>query len=431
MILGLYRILGTIGAPFISAYLSRRLARGKEDPARFAERLGQSELTRPESPLVWFHAASVGESLSLLPLIERMGKDRPDYNILITTGTVTSAKLMAERLPDGVVHQFVPVDRPLYVRRFFDHWRPDLVLWSESEFWPNLISEPKKRNIPIVLINGRISPRAFKGWQRYPGLIRQLLSNFSLCLGQMDTDVERLRALGAPDVRSVGNLKFAVPSLPFDETELKRLQGQFRGRPLWLAASTHPGEEEILLRVHRSLAKEFKGLITIVVPRHADRGGSIAALLSGSGAKVARRSMDEDVNETTEIYIADTMGELGLFYRLVDIVFMGKSFVDLGGQNLLEAARLDCVIFYGPHMWNFAEIVERMEVAGATVPVADGPELANALAVLMKVPEEQARLALAARTFAEAEAGVLDAVMAELDPYLDKALETETDRAGT
>jgi len=431
MILGLYRAFGTIGAPLISIYLSRRLARGKEDPARFGERLGQTERPRPRGPLVWFHAASVGESLSLLPLIERMRKDRPEFTLLITTGTVTSAHLMAERLPDGVIHQFVPVDRPLYVRRFFDHWKPDLVLWSESEFWPNLVSEPAKRNIPLVLINGRVSPRAFKGWQRFPGLIRQLLNNFSLCLGQMSIDVERLRALGATEAHSVGNLKFAVPSLPVDKAELTHLRNQFQGRPLWLAASTHPGEEEILLSVHRSLEKDFPSLLTIIVPRHADRGGSIKALLSGLGAKVARRSAGDDVDKSTEVYIADTMGELGLFYRLADFVFMGKSFVDLGGQNLLEAARLDCAIFYGPYMWNFAEIVERMEEAGATVPVVDGPGLADALRILMKVPEEQARLALAAKAFAEAEADVIDAVMGELDPYLDRVQEMETGRAGT
>ena len=231
MILSLYRCFGTLGGPLISLYLKKRKRLGKEDPLRFDERLGRASRARPEGALVWLHAASVGESLSLLPLIERLRDTCPAVTCLITTGTVTSAKLLAERLPDGVLHQYVPVDRPQYVRQFFDHWRPDLVLWSESDFWPNLVSEPARRGIPLILVNGRISPKSFRGWRRFPGVIRSLLGGFSLWLGQTETDAERLRQLGAPIVRCVGNLKFAVKPLPAKDADLAPLKQALSSRP--------------------------------------------------------------------------------------------------------------------------------------------------------------------------------------------------------
>jgi len=421
MIFALYRVAGTLGGPVIRSFLKARLKRGKEHPERFGERLGQISHPRPRGALIWFHAASVGESLSLLPLFERIREDRPNLNILVTTGTVTSAKLMSERLPDGVIHQFIPVDQSSCVQRFFDHWAPDLVLWAESEFWPNLILEPARRNIPLVLINGRVSPKAFRGWKRFPWVIRKLLSGFSLCLGQTDTDVERLRAMGASPAHTVGNLKFAVPPLPVDDAEFSKLQTATRNRVVFLAASTHPREEEILWQVHQGLVADIPNLLTVIVPRHPDRGEDIQNTLSSLGATTALRSKAQDVGDGTQIYVADTMGELGLFYRLSGLVFMGKSFVDMGGQNLLEAARLDCAIFHGPHMWNFAEIVDSMTAEKALVGVADGDDLVRAVKRVQFDPAERARLAAAAKSHAENEAGVLDAVLTELAPYLDKA----------
>jgi len=420
MILAIYRAVGTMGGPVIRAFLKARLKRGKEHPGRFGERLGQIVHPRPVGALIWFHGASVGESLSLLPLIGRIREDRPDLSILITTGTVTSAKLMAERLPEDVIHQFVPVDQPSCVQRFYDHWKPDLVLWAESEFWPNLVLEPARRNIPLVLVNGRVSPKAFRSWRRFPWVIRRLLSGFTLCLGQTDTDVDRLRVMGARHVHTVGNLKFAVPPLPVDEAEFAGLQAVTKHRVILLAASTHPGEEEVLWQVHRKLTVEIPNLLTIIVPRHPERGNNIQRTLTSLGAITALRSKAEGVGDETALYIADTMGELGLFYRLSQLVFMGKSFVNMGGQNLLEAARLDCAIFHGPHMWNFAEIVERMTVENAIVSVADGDELVSAVKRVQSDLDERTRLAAAAKAYADNEAGVLEAVLRELAPYLDK-----------
>ena len=430
MMLPLYRLVSGIGAPAIGLYLAIRKARGKEDPDRFAERLGRPGQDRPSGPLIWTHAASIGESISLLPLIGRLVTEISGVSVLVTTGTVTSARLMAERLPEGAFHQYVPVDRIPYVRRFLDHWRPDLALWAESEFWPNLIIESVDRKIPMVLINGRISPRSFSGWQGFGGLIKRLLEGFDLCLGQTETDAERLRRLGAGDAKYVGNLKFAVPPLPADGEILAKFKKGLGDRPLWLAASTHPGEEEMAARVHRRLKDAFSGLLTVIVPRHPDRGSEIATRINTLGLTVSRRSAGDAIGPDTDVYVADTLGERGLFYRLAGTAFMGKSLVPLGGQNPLEAARLDCAIVHGPHMMNFEDITERLKAAGASIEVANEEALEAAIARLLADPSERDRMAAAANAFAASEAGVLDAVFAELQPFLEPLSRKDISHAG-
>lgn len=419
MIFSAYRLLSRLGGPFIGIYLALRKARGKEDRDRFRERFGYPGRDRPVGPLVWAHAASVGESLSLLPLIERLLFNRPGLKVLVTTGTVTSAGLLAERLPEGAFHQYIPVDRVPYVRRFLDHWRPDLVLWAESEFWPNLITETAARGTPMILVNGRISPRSFTGWQRFGGLIRKLLGKFSLCLGQTEVDAGRLRQLGAEGAKYAGNLKYAGPPLPADEDMLAKFERALEGRPRWLAASTHAGEEEKAGRIHQRLKAAHGGLLTIIVPRHPDRGEDIAALLRAQGLGVARRSSGDALSAHTDIYLADTLGELGLFYRLTGIAFMGKSLVPLGGQNPLEAARLDCAIVHGPHMMNFEDVTDGLRQSRAAIEAADEKGLEAAIALLLGNPVERDRMAAAAGSVAAAEAGVLDQVMDELKPFLD------------
>lgn len=429
MILTFYRALSELVAPFIVPYLNYRKAKGKEDRLRFSERLGRPGRDRPDGPLVWAHAASIGESLSLLPLIGRLLSDHPGLNVMVTTGTVTSAELLAERLPEGSFHQYVPVDRIKYVRKFLDFWRPDLVLWAESDFWPNLITETAARKIPMVLVNGRISPKSFSGWQKFSGLIKKLLNSFELCLGQTEADAERLRQLGAANALYAGNLKFAVPPLPVDAGMLEKFQNGLGDRPRWLAASTHPGEEKMAATVHRRLKLKYPGLLTIIVPRHPDRGGEIAAVLRADGLDVSRRSGGDALKSETDIYLVDTLGELGLFFRLVPIAFMGKSLVPLGGQNPLEAAKLRCAIVHGPHMANFEDITERLKQADAAVEVADEVALGVVIGQLLGDGSERERLAVAAGAIAAAETGVLDSVVGELQPYLDAILKDESTHA--
>ncbi|HJZ18394.1 MAG TPA: glycosyltransferase N-terminal domain-containing protein, partial [Stellaceae bacterium] len=244
----LYSALTRPLAPLAVAYLAQRRERGKEDPIRFRERLGISRVTRPEGPLIWVHAASVGEATAVLGLIEYLLETRPDVEILVTTGTVTSARLLETRLPARARHQFVPADLPSWTARFLDHWRPDLALWVESELWPNLVFAAHARNIPMVLVNARLSARSYGRWRHWPGLIGPILRAFDLCLAQDQAQAERFRSLGARQVAAVGDLKAAAPVLPFDSSELLHLRGMIGSRPMWLAASTHAGEEKVAVR---------------------------------------------------------------------------------------------------------------------------------------------------------------------------------------
>ncbi len=419
MMRALYRLATDLAKPVLRIYLWIRKMRGKEDGERFAERLGIAGRPRPAGRLLWLHAASVGESLSMLPLIGALVESDPQNRLLVTTGTVTSARLMAERLPPGAFHQYTPVDCSNYVRRFLNHWRPDLALWTESEFWPNLIAETLALDIPMVLLNGRISPRSFAGWQRARGLIGGLLAGFTLCLGQTEEDTERLLDLGASNAKCLGNLKFSTPPLPADAAQLEALQTAIGARPRWLAASTHPGEEAILGRVHRRLKEANPDLLSILVPRHPARGTDIAAALAGQGLSVARRSLGQGILPATDIYLADTLGELGLFFRLADVVFMGKSLVPLGGQNPLEAVMLDCVVLHGPHMANFRLMSEQMDGLGASLSVADEEALAEAAGRLLGDPQACREMAAKARAFAHTQDQVLDAVLAEITLLLE------------
>jgi 3-deoxy-D-manno-octulosonic-acid transferase len=418
--LAAYRGLTTLIGPLLPLYLAGRRARGKEDGARFGERLGRAGAARPAGPLAWMHAASVGEAVSLLSLIERLARERPTLNLLVTTGTVTSARLLETRLPAGEArHQFVPVDRPRYVRRFLDHWRPDLAIWIESELWPNLVASTQARGIPTVLLNGRMSQRSYERWRRWPGLITPLLGRFALCLGQDAAQAARFAELGARDAGTVGNLKSAAAALPADAPELARLGGEIDARPRWLAANTHPGEEEAVAAVHRMLRPRHPDLLTIMAPRHPVRAPEIAAVLRRRGLSVACRSQDDAITPDIAVYLADTLGEMGLFYRLADIAFIGGSLTPVGGHNPLEAALLGCAILHGRDMSNCITAAEELAAAGGAVTVGGVEELAGALDRLLSDPIERRRRGKAAGAVAARDNGVLDNVLGRLAPLLD------------
>ncbi len=419
--LRLYRALTTLLGPLVSLYLIRRLARGKEDGARFGERRGKTSLARPEGALVWVHAASIGEAVSMLALIEALTVERPAVSVLVTTGTVSSARMLASRLPPGrAFHQYVPVDRPSYVRRFLEHWQPDLALWVESELWPNLITAAAARDIPLLLVNARMSQQSFDGWRRWPKLIAPVIGAFDLCLAQDVVQAERLRQLGARRALCVGNLKAAAGPLPASAAELAKLAQQAAGRPLWLAASTHEGEEQAAAAAHRALKQRWPDLLTVIVPRHPARASAVAALLGGEGLRVARRSLAEEIAPDTDIYLGDTLGELGLFYRLAGIAFVGGSLVPRGGHNPLEAALLDCAVLHGPDMSNCAAIARDLAAAGAALAVRDADALAVAVARLLADPAERARRAAAGLEVAADNRAVLEAVMERIAPWLDR-----------
>jgi len=416
--LALYRAATGAGRPLIEALLRRRLERGREDPERAGERRGIAGRDRPTGPLVWLHAASVGEALSVLTLIDRL-LERP-LGVLVTSGTVTSAHLLAERLPDRVLHQYVPVDRPAWVARFLDHWRPDLALWVESELWPNLLTATHDRGVPLVLVNARMSARSHARWRRAPRTAAALLALFDLALAQDEAFADRLRDLGARHVAVAGNLKLAAAPLPADPDALATLQVQIGARPRWLAASLHPGEDGAVWTAHEIAARTSPDLLTVAVPRHPHRGPEFAAAARARGLTVALRSAGDPVAPDTAVYVADGMGELGLFYRLADIVFVGGSLILHGGQNLLEPAQLASALLHGPSTDNFASIVAALDDVDGSVRVADGAELGAAITRLLADPAEVARLAEAAAGVAAAQAHVLDDIAAHLEPYLDR-----------
>lgn len=412
----LYRLVSRAAGPFTSILLARRVRRGKENPQRLAERRGESRIHRPDGPLVWLHGASVGELASVLPLIERIrGRGIP---LLVTTGTVTSGDLAEQRLPGGVVHQFVPLDVPRFIGRFLDHWRPDLALFVESELWPNTIIEASARGIPMLLINGRLSENSFHRWQKLPRTIACLLQQLDLCLTGTAGDARRFSELGAPQVATTGNLKLDAPAPPADRASLDALQDALGDRPVIAAASTHPGEEEVMVEAHLKLRDRAPGLLTLIVPRHPERGPAVAAITAAAGLKTALRSRGEMPKRDTDVYIFDTVGELGLIYRVAPAVFIGGSLVRHGGQNPIEAAKLQTAVLHGPHVWNFAEIYAALDEAHGAEAVRDSGQLIAQLSLWLADPEGRARVAQTGHDVVEKLGGALDRTLASIDPYL-------------
>jgi 3-deoxy-D-manno-octulosonic-acid transferase len=414
--LRLYRLGCVFGSPLAFRLLTRRLKRGKEHPERMTERLGQASIARPAGPLVWVHGASVGEMLAVISLIERLRAQH--FAVLVTSGTVTSAALAEQRLPDGVLHQFVPLDVPRFVQRFLDHWRPGLALFVESDLWPNLICSCAARRIPMIVINGRLSERSFSRWRRVPGVIAALLKRFDLCLTQSAADAERYAKLGAPRVSATGNLKLDLPAPPADDAVLGRLKQIVGKRPVVVAASTHPGEEAAVIGAHRRLRAKFPTLLTIIVPRHPARGESIAEIAKSAGVAIALRSRRAQPMPDIGVYIADTLGELGLMYRLAPIAFMGGSLAHHGGQNPIEAIRLGAAVIHGPHVWNFADIYASLDAAHGAEQVADEEALAARLGVWLAAPAVRQATADAAAATVQKLSGALERTWTALDPYL-------------
>jgi len=411
----LYIVLNELIAPLVPLWLSWRRLRGKEDNTRLRERFGYASIPRPAGVLVWLHAASVGEATSILPLISALRARYPKWHILLTTGTKTSADLMQLRLPQGVMHQYVPVDTREATWRFMRHWRPDVALFVESEFWPNLVMAADAWQCFMAVVNGRMSERSFRFWNNYPSLMRRMLGCFNLVVAQSEDDAARFRKLEAKHVSTVGNLKYDGEPLPSDDSKLLAITSALGGRPAWLAASTHPGEETLVALAHAKLKTTKHDLLTIIVPRHPTRGGEIAAELQKK-FRIAIRSRGDKIKPDTEIYIADTLGELGLFYRAVDIVFMGGSLVPHGGQNPLEPARLASAIITGPYTHNFSDIYRDLESHKACLRASDADKLAALAGQLLTHAAMAQAMQDAAKAWVENQAGATHRLMDVFEP---------------
>ncbi|MEM6407675.1 MAG: 3-deoxy-D-manno-octulosonic acid transferase [Pseudomonadota bacterium] len=405
---------------FADRKLAQRIELGKEDPGRIDERRGISSTPRPDGILLWFHAASVGESLSLLNLIEQLQDDFPQVNALITTGTRSSAELLQARLPPQTIHQFVPLDVPRFVRRFLNHWQPDIAIWTESEFWPSLITLTQKHGTKMFLLNARMSMASHQNWRWLPGVSRAILRSFGKIYVQDEQTAFRLRRLGAARdrVKITGSLKAASGALPHDEEERQRLADTLKTRPVWLAASTHPGEEEDAAEAHRLALKTSHRLLLIIAPRHPERAPEIAAKLRDDGWNICLRSEGRDPDPATQIFLADTMGEMGLWYRLAPITFLGGSLAEIGGHNPYEPAALGSAILHGPHVESARNIFSRLDEATGARLVRNATELGEQVVDLLE-PDKAARLAHAAWEVTSSGAGATDRAYEHIADLID------------
>lgn len=421
MFIGIYNTLvRTLYPIVIRRYIEKRKKMGKEDVKRFNERVGRPTKPRPDGRLIWLHGASVGESISMLPLINRLLDIYPDAHVMVTTGTTTSAEVMAKRLPERAFHQYLPIDNPVFAARFVRHWQPTIALWFESEFWPAMLSTIKRRNIPLILINGRISNKSFKRWQQFDFVIKELLDCFTACLGQSEEDAYRLRALGAKDAMCLGNLKYAGLPIPVDEEKKKEIQDEIGERPVWLASSTHSDEEVKIGRHLKDLLAKHSGLLTIIAPRHPNRGVEIKnALREKYQLNVALRSANEKIMPETEVYIADTIGEMGIWYELCPIVFIGGSLIPHGGQNFMEPSRCRDAVIVGPHMHNFTDAMNRAKRADGIIQVDETVDLIDMVDQLLSNKELLEAKRSLAYNWATSEAKVLDGIAEKIQGYME------------
>ncbi len=415
--LTLYRGVGRVLSPALPLLIGFRARKGKEDAERRSERFGRASMPRPEGSIAWIHAASVGETSAVMPVISRL--IGAGFHVVLTTTTVTSARVAADRLPEGAVHQFVPLDVVGYVRRFLNHWRPSIAIFVESEIWPAMLDELKRRGIPRAIVNGRLSERSWQRWRARARVAATVFGMIDCCTAQTEADAERFRDLGIENANAAGNLKYDVDPLPADTTVELALRDALGSRPLWVAASTHPGEEEIIIDAHRLIATAFPDLLTILVPRHPERGDAVADFLRSQGIRFARRSTGGTIPAGASVYLADTIGELGLFYRLAPVAFLGGSLVDLGGHNPIEAAQLGAALVTGPHTGNFTDVYTEFDRADAVVTVRDAKALGGALKRLITDAGAAEALATRAARIVEAGHGGIERTFAALQPLLD------------
>jgi len=416
--IALTRLAGPVGGLIVA--LRRR--HGKEDPLRSAERLGHPSVPRPDGRLVWVHAVSVGEAMAAMPLVDRLTAD--GTSVLVTTVTTTSAALVGHRLRPGLIHQFAPLDLAGSIDRFLDHWRPTLAILVESEVWPVTIGRLSARGIPLVVANARLSPRSFRGWKRVEIAARAVFSRMSLVLAQTVDDGDRFQRLGAPKVEATGNIKFdaAVPDTNVDD--LEPLRAGIGERPVVLAASTHPGEDEIVLSAFVKLRERRPDALLVIVPRHPVRAGDICLLSAEAGFSTRRRSLGELPDVETDVYVADTLGELGAFIHLSTVVQMAGTFLDgIGGHNLIEPARLGAAVISGPYFHNWIDIYGAFSDAGGLSIVRSPEELADVTLGLIADPARRAAQAAAGEAVANAAAGAVIRTIDAIAPLMHDGTE--------
>lgn len=419
MFIETYNTLVRLLYPYaIQPYINKRLKKGKEDILRHNEREGNPTKKRPEGKLIWFHGASVGEALSMLPLIHKLLEENPNYNIMVTTGTVTSAELMQKRLPQRAFHQYIPIDNPNFTQKFINHWKPDVALWFEAEFWPSMLGEIKKNKIPLILLNGRIGNKAFRNWKIFKFISKELLSCFNLCLGQSPEDVKRLQKIGAKEALFLGNLKYAGFNPPVDKDKKAEILTQIGQRQIWGVISTHNDEEMQIGKQIMWMKENIPNLLTIIAPRHPQRGMEIQQQLNSIGLKTALRTKEEKIFPETDVYIADTIGEVGIWYDIAPVIFIGGSLIPHGGQNFIEPCRFQDAVLVGPHTYNFTDAITRAKSSEAVIQINNAEELAQKTVFLLKNKAELKEQQNKAYNWAMGENKVLEGICDIIKEYL-------------
>ncbi|OUD08717.1 hypothetical protein BVC71_12370 [Marivivens niveibacter] len=411
-----YLALTHVLSPIYGRVMDRRADQGKEDKQRLGERFGYAGRSRPEGRLIWFHAASVGESLSLEPVIKEILAEWDDVSVLVTSGTLTSAKVLAETLPAKAFHQFAPIDTPSAMRRFLKHWKPDLAIWTESEIWPRMIVETHRAKVPMALINARVSDKTARQWQKFPRSIASLLNLFDIVLTQEEPVAETIRAIGVTKARAIGSTKQDAAPLPVDADVLNAIQHSIGDRDVWLAASTHQTEEEHVVSAQQFLGQGAPFLI--VAPRHPERGDEVTEMFRAAGFAVAQRSKSEPIDDDVQVYVADTVGEMGLWYRIAKYSFVGGSLAPVGGHNPFEPVALGSAVISGTKVFNFDAVYERLDRAHGYVSIADPSELGYAVQALINNPDERDQMVQRALESTRLDGTATERVIAAIKAYL-------------
>lgn len=418
----LYRGVSTLLAPFVWRKVAGKLrAHGMTEP-RVRERLGHATLPRPSGRLVWLHGASVGESILVLTLVQTLSDADPDLEFLITSGTPTSADLVAKRLPPRSRHQFPPLDTGTAVGRFLAHWQPDLGIFVESELWPQMLVRARAAGVPLALLNARLSQKSVEGWKKRRKTAAFLLDQFALMLTQNAATAENLLAMGADPARLLtgSNLKALADPLPIDQAALSEVQTALAGRPLWVASSTHAGEEEAVLAAHKALLTQHPDLCLLLVPRHPNRGDTVEALIRDAGLSQARRSTGTLPEAQTQVYLADTLGEVGTWYALCPRVFLGGSLKEIGGHNPFEVMQAGGAVLTGPGAYNFAESFAELREIGAAQEITSAATLAAAVTTWLDDPHALDRARAAGRGFMARQSDQINTTVATLLQLLPK-----------
>jgi len=355
-----------------------RILKKKEDPKRFLEKIGKFDNKNKNNNLIWFHGSSVGEILSIVPLIEKLNKKKNIKRILITSNTLSSAKIIKKLKLKKTFHQFFPLDTDFLVEKFLNHWKPNAVFFIESEIWPNMIFKVKQKNIPLILLNARITKKSFNKWKKILFFSKKIFNEFDLCLGQNDETCKYLKILGAKNIKKIGNLKFANSQIELKSKQSNKIKKFLNNKKIIFSAiSTHDGEEVFCGKVHSNLKKKYRNIISIIIPRHIHRANEIKEQLNSNDLNVHLHSSNRPINRETDIYLVDTFGETKSFLKLSKISFMGKSVHGFGGQNPLEAARLGNRVIHGPYIENFIEVYDFLKKLGISTKINSNKDLEN------------------------------------------------------